>query len=1723
MSHVMRCACVLFVLAAIASPSVAAVKTAISSSWWDYSATWSPAGMPSGSDDVYIRATTNALAVSYWNTTSGTSAVLYRLTIDGTGAYVGSLSMDQTHYLVTASEVVGGTGAGSLTQSSGTHVVQGRLTLAQGYASSGTLFLGSWAHLYAGDAQLGDNGNASISMIGGTFYVNGFNTIGAGQSVSTTFTLSGGYLSEENCHVGWDGRGTVNQTGGTNVARGYLALGQCWDAFGYYNLSGSSYVSAPVVYVGYAGTGVLTQTNGTVNVTGSGLVIARDAGSNGLYRLSGGTVSVTGDAVIGLGGKGTMIQTAGTHAVTGNLAIAGTAGASGTYVLQGGNLTAGGILVGCGGTGYFSQSGGTASPQSVSVGFSSPGRFSLDGGSLSANWMWVGRSASGTLAHTGGTAAVSQLVIGYYGAGHYQLSGSNAFVSAYSVTIGESGTGSVDQSAGTVVCAYMDIGQWNGKRGSYTITGGQLTCSNKLTVGDVYNSGIMAQSGGVVSCSSIDIGYKGSGTVSIAGGSFTAGELTIGYGGWTSGMFGGGWWDYGNGTLVQSGGTCRLASATLGAGQDDFGNALGTGNWRIGGSASIIVGELEVVNGWISQTGGSVVVGTSGAGYVSLHGQYDLLGGRLTANIGTPMWLWGTNTRFHQISGTSSLYQVDVGGNCYFDVDGGYASMCIAQVGGAGDVRFQQYESIVNIGSLAVDSGGRYQMITGTLITGTSVIGGTGAGMFSHMNGMHTYSWVTLGAQADATGTYSLTAANVYGGSMAVGGSGVGYMSQSGGYHEASSVYLGMNPGSSGTYRLSGGTLSSAFEWIGNQGAGHFCQSGGTNLVGMMGLGQYADASGTYTLAGGILSAHTLYLTYGSMAVVGGTALVESAVVGGGDSGIGRLAVDFGGYAGWMLDIYPGGRADQSGGQISVTSITVMGEYLLEYGTLRDETVSVLGGSFVQSDGLHFVGSALVTGASYLGATGAYVLCGGELSGSGEFINNGEFTQYYGSMGLRLTNNGTFQYWGGVFPGTITNNGWFFMGEAFRCNGFVSNVPLELWQQRLTANGAGFENNSELWISGTLDGAGPCVNYGLIVGQGTIGGGDTFANYGQLSVTGGNLALSKASNVNMGGIDVPAGVQLRLGGGGPLTNSGCLELAGGTVMSGTVTNSGGVIEGRGTITSALYNAGVVRAVGGVMSFTRSVANYGTMTVDGGSFAGTTINNSGRIDGHGSIANPISNSGRIEADGTLILSGALSNNIGGSLLAGEGDTLVVIPGLNMSFGSITLTGGTFDNNGAALTNQGGQIVGYGTVLTGTLVNNGSITLAGGLSVISGHVVNSSGKQLRVSYDSAVFTGTVVNYGAIKNTAAHLTFAGAYVAGSGGVLISDPADNFFQDAYLAGGDWTGGAGDRFFVRGGLDWSAGAMTGSGGVTYVQAPAVVHGQAPKLLAGWTLSLEAPLRVEGPLALGAGAAVNNASVLEIAGGGSLFGGSSGATVSNGGTILKTGPGGGLVQAEIDLAGGLIDVREGDLTLAGQLEGKGQAAIAGGAELKLDAPAATFTSLQIAPGGRLDIGSCAVAVEYAGASPYQSLWASMASSYDGGSWIGAGIASGMIDDPTLQSVAIIDNNSFLGGVRDEFGGRDVTPNSVLVSRVLAGDVDMSGEVNAADYFFIDFNLGASGGGWACGDLDYSGETNAADYFFIDFNLGVSQGSVSNTSIPEPATLAMLTLGGLLTLRRRHVR
>jgi uncharacterized delta-60 repeat protein len=160
-------------------------------------------------------------------------------------------------------------------------------------------------------------------------------------------------------------------------------------------------------------------------------------------------------------------------------------------------------------------------------------------------------------------------------------------------------------------------------------------------------------------------------------------------------------------------------------------------------------------------------------------------------------------------------------------------------------------------------------------------------------------------------------------------------------------------------------------------------------------------------------------------------------------------------------------------------------------------------------------------------------------------------------------------------------------------------------------------------------------------------------------------------------------------------------------------------------------------------------------------------------------------------------------------------------------------------------------------------------------------------------------------------------------------------------------------------------------------------------------------------------------------------------------------------------------------------------------------------ALDVAAGGRLDLGDNDLAIDYAPdtESPL-GLWASWTNSYSGvlgmiqrgrapGEWNGDGIFTSMSDArdgiTTLAAREAADAMALDAGQTMLWNGFTVDATTVLVRYTYAGDANLDGQVTGDDYSAIDFGILVAGAsGWVNGDFNYDGVVTGDDYSAIDF-------------------------------------
>src|SRR5207248_1166757 len=102
-----------------------------------------------------------------------------------------------------------------------------------------------------------------------------------------------------------------------------------------------------------------------------------------------------------------------------------------------------------------------------------------------------------------------------------------------------------------------------------------------------------------------------------------------------------------------------------------------------------------------------------------------------------------------------------------------------------------------------------------------------------------------------------------------------------------------------------------------------------------------------------------------------------------------------------------------------------------------------------------------------------------------------------------------------------------------------------------------------------------------------------------------------------------------------------------------------------------------------------------------------------------------------------------------------------------------------------------------------------------------------------------------------------------------------------------------------------------------------------------------------------------------------------------------------------------------------------------------------------------------------------------------------GLVAARSNDPRATTLALFDNS--LVGKTDwpPGSGNSVSANCVIAKYVYAGDVNLDGQVNAADYDIANAHLGTTpplASAWLNGDLDLDGSVDAGDFGILDANV-----------------------------------
>ncbi len=567
-------------------------------------------------------------------------------------------------------------------------------------------------------AFAGFSSSGLVHAAGTVLNVSGGTGFGGAGSINDPVNCQGSITASSTYSINLNDGLILSGSGAVNLGGGGLTVNDMMSAIG-----GNSRLACTNQYVGYSGTGSLTQSGGTSTISaysGTGLYLGHNAADVGAYTLSGTGQLSTFSQYVGYYGTGIFTQSGGTNTInyyntSGGLYIGYNAGSNGTYYLNGpGQLQA-----------YDNYGYGNR----VCIGFSGTGSFVQSAGTNT------------TMGYPGG------IYLGYNSgaAGSYDLHGTG-LLNVEVLTIGLSGTGSFTQSGGTntiTATAYVGalyVGSNAGSYGSYVLSSGLLCSASNGNVTNeyvgYYGTGIFTQSGGTnTTPGTLYLGYYGgTGTYNLNGGLLSIPSLV---GGAQTAFF-----NFNGGTLQANGSFSTTLPMTLGIS---------------GGGATIdTAGHVLTLSGPLSGPGSLTKIdsGTLTLAATNTYSGNTLIGGG-TLVLGSPLALQDST---FDTSGSGTL---------------SFGSLTAATLGGlTGPGTLALSNSAPSAVALSVGNNNAGTTYSGTL-QGAGSLNKVGSGTLA-FSGSNTYSGPTTISQGKLTidGWLTNSAVSVNGGTLG----GTGYL-----------------------------------------------------------------------------------------------------------------------------------------------------------------------------------------------------------------------------------------------------------------------------------------------------------------------------------------------------------------------------------------------------------------------------------------------------------------------------------------------------------------------------------------------------------------------------------------------------------------------------------------------------------------------------------------------------------------------------------------------------------------------------------------------------------------------------------------------------------------------------------------------------------------------------------------------------------------------------------
>ncbi|WP_157099120.1 hypothetical protein [Novosphingobium rosa] len=518
---------------------------------------------------------------------------------------------------------------------------------------------------------------------------------------------------------------------------------------------------------------------------------------------------------------------------------------------------------------------------------------------------------------------------------------------------------------------------------------------------------------------------------------------------------------------------------------------------------------------------------------------------------------------------------------------------------------------------------------------------------------------------------------------------------------------------------------------------------------------------------------------------------------------------------------YSGGGTFRNDGTISTTNPLGDPAVGLTSASINNTgTISASGAGVVLSSGNNFINSGTITAQTV--AASLYV--------GGTFTNTGTIRSV-SSQGLSLTLSGSGTNSGAISgasialalkSGTLVNTGTISGNDGVTLSSYATidneaggTITGGSW----AINNSGFNFNARVINAGTINGNVDLVASGFYTGYVTS-----------------NIYWSKAGGVLNGNLALGNGDMLITS----LTGSGTSGYAG---INGTVNAKNSVL--RYDVTADASDT--LAAHAGFTTLGYQVASGATLTLGTNGTYGSTVTLAGQgnvvLNGTVSTSNAAAlTTASVIQQGNSVLPTALTITNNGALASTRGSTssytgTVLLPsGYSYTGTGSGIVGSTFINNGqVSFTDTTGTTSPYAAVSSLAVVNNGSISAAGGNGVSATTLTNSG--SITATGNAFLSTGssTINNSGTLTST------AGAAIRSSSYSSTGDTLNN------LAGGSVTG-VGTAVQMIGGLVNNAGTINGNVNLGYTPAGGANSVSGMYIANGGTLN--------GDLAFGGGNAI---------------------------------------------------------------------------------------------------------------------------------------------------------------------------------------------------------------------------------------------------------------------------